>query len=122
MLDKVARADVVRERTVVVPERSHGRVRTTRCYTGIVDPGPNAPKLIRLIRNPVSQELARPVPNKDIPRRTATQWLKPESAMLVKQALAGRERADWPKPTREPIGSLTLPRITADAWLSEDER
>mgnify|MGYP006116004083 CR=1 FL=1 len=122
MLDKVARVDVVPERTVVVPDRSHGRIRTTRSYTGIPEPGPNAPKLIRLIRNPVSQELGRPVANKDIPRRTATEWLKPESALLVKQALAGRGRIDRPRPTREPIGQLTLPRITADAWLGEDKR
>lgn len=117
MLTSVVRQEVVRERTVTVPERTGGRIRKTRSYTGIVEPGPNAPKLIRLIRTPVGQELARPVRQKDASSRSDTEWMKPESAKLVREALSGRERQPWARPTREPTGILTQPRPSADAWL-----
>jgi len=121
MLDKVLRKELVRERTVKVPERTGGRVGIARPYRHIPEPGPNAPKLIRLIRTPVSQELARPVPNKEIPRRTATEWMKPDSARLVREALSGREKPEWPKPTRAWTGIPTRPRPSVSAWLGEGE-
>jgi hypothetical protein len=121
MHDKVVRKELVAERTVKVPERSGGRVGKARPYRHIPEAGPNAPKLIRLIRNPVSLELARPVPNKEIPRRTPTEWLKPESARLVREALSGREKPGWPKPTREKTCAPSRPRASASAWLGRGE-
>lgn len=121
MLGKILRRELVRESTVTVPERSGGRVGKARHYRHIPEPGPNAPKLIRLIRNPVSQELARPLPNKTIPRRATTEWMKPESARLVREALSGRERPEWPKPTRDRTGAPPRPRAPLSAWLGQGE-
>jgi len=121
MLDKVLRKEVVRECMVTLPDRNRGRVVIERPYAHIPEPGPNAPKLIRLIRNPATQELGRPVRNTDISRRTATQWMKPESARLVREALASRELPTRPKPTRERVGAPARPRVSVEAWLLQGE-
>ena len=121
MLVKAIRENVVPERIVTVPERTGGRVVQIRSYRHVPEPGPNAPKLIRLIRTPVQQELARPLPLKGIQRRAATEWMKPDSARMVREALAGRERATWPKATRESARVPDRPRLSAAAWLESDE-
>ena len=121
MLVKALREEILPPRAVTVPDRARGREVKIRDYAHIPEPGPNAPKLIRLIRNPVSQELARPVRNTDIPRRTATEWVKPESARMVREALAQRGRPSWPKATRTVIAAPQRTRLSADAWLSEAE-
>ena len=117
MLVKVRRPELVRPRLVAVPDRTTRQVLGERPYSHIPDPGPNAPKLIRLIRNPVSQELGHHVRNKDMQRRFKTEWLKPESAKMVREALLDRERPPCTRARRDRPGDLDRPRASAEAWL-----
>ncbi len=122
MLVKVQRPELVRPRQVAIPDRSGGRVGKVRGYAHVPEPGPNAPKLIRLIRNPISQELGRPVRGPDTRRRTKTEWMKPESAKMVREALSSRGRIDWPRVTNDDRTLPSRPRVSAEAWLADEER
>jgi hypothetical protein len=122
MLGQVARVEVLKPRLVKNPERTQGRSLKTRRYRHLVEAGPNAPKLIRLIRNPVSQDLGRMRSAKSTTRRSKTEWLRPNSAQMVREARQGRGIEARPRPTRVASGVPTRPQRTSiDAWLNEGE-
>jgi len=112
------RLEVVRPRLVTVPNRDGGRQVKERAYRNQVDAGPNAPKLIRLIRHPYVLEQGTPVRSGDGSQRVRTQWLRPESARLIREARSDRILPSWPKATGEGRAIPVRPRVSAEAWLT----
>ena len=89
IIRRTERLEVVRPRTVSVPERKERRAHSTRTTRKLVEAGPNAPQLKRLIQHPYRQELSRPV--------AGPPWRTPLAAFLsLVKAPLGTRRAVRP--------------------------
>ncbi|MEC9390967.1 MAG: hypothetical protein VX944_12915 [Myxococcota bacterium] len=114
---RTERLEVVRPRIVEIPERKEGRTHSVRTSRNIVDAGPNAPQLKRLIQAPYTQELSRP--------KAGAPWRLPLEPPLtfdpfgstVRLAFADSQRPRWPKATRSTAGLPARPRPTVQAFL-----
>jgi len=117
IIRRTERLEVVRPRTVSVPERKERRTHSTRTTRKLVDAGPNAPQLKRLIQHPYRQELSRPV--------AGPPWRKPLEPPLsfeafgasVRAAFEAGQRPRWPKATRLESGLPTRLRPTVQDFL-----
>ena len=118
---RLARPEVVRARTVTVPERGEARTRKIRFTRRVADPSPNAPKLIRLIRTPFVEDVARP-------RRVGAGRLlavrerhrEPHGCMV--RELMGEPRVPRnARPTRDVPLLAQRSRLSATEWLTKVE-
>ena len=112
IVKKTERLEVIRPRKVQLREQRDVREHGVRATRNTVDPAPNAPKLIRLIRYPYAQEVTRPQAGEPwrVPRSTRT---KPERfGETVRLAFADARRVRWPKATRTESGLPSRARIS----------
>lgn len=121
ILKRTQRLEVVKPRKISARAPKEIAKHGVRKNRKIVDAGPNAPQLKRLIQHPYAQELSRP--------RAGKGWRQPLNTKLqivpfgeaVKTAFADCQRVRWPKATREHPGPMVRPRISADDFLQSGE-
>ena len=118
IIHRTQRLDVVRPRLVDIPDPKAIRTHSVRASRNLVEAGPNAPQLKRLIQHPYTQELSRPKPGK--PWR---QPLTPPVALepfgsQVRAAFEAGERPRWPQATREYVGLPHRDRPSLDVYLA----
>ncbi|MCB9776959.1 MAG: hypothetical protein H6742_00170 [Alphaproteobacteria bacterium] len=106
-----------------VPERVLAtRSGATRPCRRQVEPGPNTPKLIRLVRTPYRQETDRVRVDKSRTAekrvRVADQIREPFGVQL-RVLMVEIERPAFPKPTDVHPPLPTRSRLAADGWLSD---
>ena len=117
IVQRTERLEVVKPRLVEIPERKQGRNQSVRTTRKIVDAGPNAPQLKRLIQAPYTQELSRP--------KVGEPWRLPLEPPLtiepfgstVRLAFADSQRPRWPRATRTTSGLPVRSRPTVQAFL-----
>jgi hypothetical protein len=112
-----ARRDPIPPPRLKVFEPKTTRAHKVRAYREIVEAGPNAPKLNRLIRRRYAEECVRPQRQPSW-RLTFEDRTPPTLSGRVRAALDARQPPErWPRATRECSGIPKRPRIDADAWL-----
>ena len=121
ILKRTKRLDVVKPRTIKAREPKAIAKHGVRKNRKIIEAGPNAPQLKRLIQHPYTQELSRPRAGKPWrqPLNTALEMVPFGSA--VKTAFEDCRRVSWPKATREHPGPMVRPKISLDAFLESGE-
>ena len=117
ILRRTERLEVVRPRTVTVPERKERRTHSIRDSRKLADAGPNAPQLKRLIQYPYRQDVVRPVAGE--PWRVPLEPpLAPEAfGASVRAAFDAGRRPRWPKATRAEPGLPSRIRPTVQEFL-----
>ena len=122
IVKKTERLDVIKPCKVQIREQREIREHGVRTIRNIVDPGPNAPKLIRLIRHPYAQEVTRPQPGQPWrqPRTTAMK-LEPFGE-TVREAFKDSQRVRWPRATRSESGLPKRARISEITAQLEEEK
>ena len=113
IVKKTERLEVVKPRKVQLRDvrevREHG-IRKTR---NIVEAGPNAPKLIRLIRHPYAETVTRPQRG-DPWRQPRDERLAPEPfGKDVRAAFDEARRPRWPRATRAESGLPERVRVSS---------
>jgi hypothetical protein len=113
---KTERLEVVKPRTMQVREPRTMREHAIRNSRNTVEAGPNAPKLIRLIRHPYAETVTRP--QRGEPWR---QPLEPRVDLVpfgadVRAAFQDAQRPRWPRATRELAGMPERPRVSLLSW------
>jgi hypothetical protein len=122
ILQSTARLEVIKPRLVKLPEPKTVRIHSVRSTRNIVEAGPNAPQLKRLIQYPYTQETVRP--------RAGKPWRQPLEARMapdpfgqaVRAAFRDCERPSWPKVTRDSFGLPRRVRPSIDEWIAEGEK
>jgi hypothetical protein len=117
ILKRTQRLDVIKPRTIKVWEPAKLPTHAVRDSRKVIEAGPNAPQLKRLIQHPYTQELARPRPSKP--------WRQPLNSALrvepfgqdVRAAFKASERPRWPRVTRSQVGPAPRSRPTIDDFL-----
>ena len=109
---KTERLEVVKPRTVQVREQRDVREHGVRKSRNIVEAGPNAPKLIRLIRYPYAQEVTRPKAGKPWREPRAERSRAERFGESVRAAFADGKRIRWPKATRAESGLPVRIRVS----------
>ncbi len=104
---KTERLEVVKPRKVQLREEREIREHGVRRNRNIVEPSPNAPKLIRLVRHPYTQEVTRPKAGEPWRQPRADRDVSERFGEAVRAAFAEGARPRWPKATRAESG---LPR------------
>ena len=113
----IARRDPIPPSRVKVFEPKTTRTHSVRTYREIIEAGPNAPKLNRLIRRRYAEECVRPQRQASW-RLTFEDRTPPTLSGRVREALDAHKPPErWPRATRESSGIPKRPRIDADAWL-----
>ena len=109
---KTERLEVVKPHKVQLREQREIREHGVRQNRNIVEPGPNAPKLIRLVRHPYTQDVTRPKAG-DPWRQPRTERRVSESfGEAVRAAFADGQRPRWPKVTRAEAGLPNRLRVS----------
>ncbi len=116
---KTERLEVVKPRKVQLREPRDMREHSIRNSRNIVEAGPNAPKLIRLIRHPYAEEVTRP--------QRGEPWRQPLEARVapdpfgadVRAAMQDGQRPRWPRATREENGMPQRPRVSSLSWFGQ---
>ena len=118
IVKRTERLDVVKPRKVKLPDPREVRTHSVRPSRAVVEAGPNAPQLKRLIQHPYTQELTRP--------RAGKPWRKPLEPRTtpepfgaeVRAAFEEGERPRWPRATREVVGFSERERLSVDEYLA----
>jgi hypothetical protein len=113
IVKKTERLEVVKPRIVQLREPRDVRQHGIRNSRNIVEAGPNAPKLIRLIRHPYTETVTRPQRGKP--------WREPREPRIapepfgseVRAAFREGQRPRWPRATREEKGMPERPRVSS---------
>ena len=121
LVTRTRRLEVVKPRLVQVAPAKDLSKHETRRIRNIVDAGPNAPQLKRLIQYPYTQSTTYP--------RLGKPWRQPKRLALeitpageaVKEAMAVGKRPRWPRVTRKVFGPQARPRPSLDAYLVGEE-
>ena len=122
ILQRTTRLEVIKPRKVDLPEPKAARLHSVRSTRNIVEAGPNAPQLKRLIQYPYAQETVRP--------RKGKPWRQPLEARtgpepvgkVVRAAFRNGEKPTWPKVTRDLVGLPLRPRPSIEEWISQGGR
>jgi len=118
IIKKTERLEVVKPRKVQLRESRELRDHSIRKTRNTVEAGPNAPKLIRLIRHPYAESVARPV--------RGAPWRQPLEERVapdpfgsdVRAAFDDAKRPRWPRATRKEAG---LPKRVRVSTLSASD-
>ena len=119
IVTRTRRLDVVPPRTIQSWEPKRLPKHDTRRSRNIVEAGPNAPQLKRLIQYPYSQSTTHPRPGKP--------WREPLKSGIdlmpageaVRTAMVAGERPRWPRATRPEAGPQARPRPSVDDFLQQ---
>ena len=119
IMRRTRRLDVVRASELKVCEPKRLPKHETRRSRNIVDAGPNAPQLKRLIQYPYTQSTTHPRPGKP--------WRQPLGASLnlrpvgetIREAFIDGQPPRWPKVTRSTFGPQARPRPTAEDFIRQ---
>lgn len=120
IVKRTERLEVVKPRLVQGREPRDVRTHEIRASRNVVEAGPNAPQLKRLIQHPYTQELSRPKAGK--PWR---QPLEPPMSLEpfgsgVRAAFEEGERPRWPKVTRDRVGLPHRERPSLAEYLATE--
>jgi len=115
---RTRRLDVVKPSTLKAWEPKRLPTHATRRTRNVVDAGPNAPQMKRLIQYPYAQSTTHPRPGKPWRQRLgATLELRP-TGLSVQEAMADGQRPRWPKATRSVFGPQPRPRPSVADYLN----
>ncbi len=115
---KTERLEVVKPRKVQIREARELRKHGTKKTRKIVEAGPNAPKLIRLIRHPYAETVTKPKRGEPW-RQPLEQRIAPEPfGTTVRHAFDDARLPRWPRATRAKSG---LPKRIRVSTLSLSE-
>jgi len=114
--------EVVKDRTIKAWEPKRLPKHGTRRNRKVVDAGPNAPQLKRLIQYPYAQSTTHPRPGKPWRQRLGSAIELRPTNVLVQEAMADGQRPRWPKATRLVSGPQPRPRPSISDYLNgQDE-
>jgi hypothetical protein len=119
ILQLTTRLEVIKPRLANLPEPKSVRIHSVRSTRNIVEAGPNAPQLKRLIQYPYTQETVRPKAGKPWRQPLEARMAPDPFGQAVRAAFRDAERPSWPKATRESIGLERPPRPTIDEWIAQ---
>ncbi len=120
---KTERLEVVKPRKVQIREERDIREHAVRNNRNVVEAGPNAPKLIRLIRHPYVQDVTRPKAGEPWRQPRTDRSMSERFGESVRAAFADGQRPSWPKATRSESGLPTRVRISdICAFTAGDEQ
>ena len=118
IVKRTERLDVVKPRRVSLPDPREVRTHSVRSSRKIVEAGPNAPQLKRLIQHPYAQEVVRPRAGEPL-RSPLERRMAPEPfGAEVRAAFEEGERPRWPRATREVVGFTQRRRLSVDEYLA----
>ena len=121
ILRRTRRLELVKPRKVQVYEPKTLPRHDVRKSRNVVDAGPNAPQLKRLIQHPYGEDTTRP--------RAGEPWRQPLNTKLEvipfgtekKAAFAAGARPRWPRVTRAVCGPESRPRPSLSDYLQGGE-
>lgn len=116
---RTERLEVVKPRKVQLREPRDVREHAIRNSRNTVEAGPNAPKMIRLIRHPYAETVTRP--------QRGEPWRQPLDPRVtpdpfgadVRAAFEDGKRPRWPRATRAKAGMPRRPRVSALSWFDQ---
>ena len=104
IVKKTERLEVVKPRRVQIREARELRLHGTKKTRKIVEAGPNAPKLIRLIRHPYAETVTKPKRGEPW-RQPLEERIAPEPfGTAVRHAFDDARLPRWPRATRDNSG------------------
>ena len=115
---RTRRLDVVKPSAIKSWEPKRLPKHDTRRSRNIVDAGPNAPQLKRLIQYPYAQSTTHPRPGKPWRQRLGAAIELRPSGSAVREAMADGQRPSWPKATRSVFGPQARPRPSLADYLN----
>ena len=118
---RTERLEVVRPRRVQIRDPKELRTHSVRSSRNVIEAGPNAPQLKRLIQHPYAQELSRPKAGKPWRKRVESPVSPEPFGAEVRAAFEAGERPRWPKATRELVGLPKRDLPSIDAFLNEGD-
>jgi len=119
ILQLTTRLEVIKPRLVDLPEPNTVRIHSVRSSRNIVEAGPNAPQLKRLIQYPYTQETVRPMAGKPWRQPLEARMAPEPVGQVVRAAFRDGARPSWPKVTRDSIGLPRRLRPSIDEWIAE---
>ncbi len=119
MVRRTRRLDVVKPSIIKTWEPKRLPKHDTRRSRKIVDAGPNAPQLKRLIQYPYTQSTTHPRPGKPWRQRLGSAMDLQPTGLAVREAMADGQRPRWPKATRLVSGPQPRHRPSISDYLND---
>ena len=114
---KTERLEVVKPRKVQIREARELRKHGTKKTRKLVEAGPNAPKLIRLIRHPYAETVTTPKRGEPW-RQPLEERVTPEPfGTAVRNALHDSRLPRWPRATRDSAGLPQRIRVSTISFV-----
>ena len=118
IVKRTERLDVVKPRKVKLPDPREVRTHSVRSSRNIVEAGPNAPQLKRLIQHPYAQEVVRPKAGEALRSPLERRMAPDPFGAEVRAAFKEGERPRWPRATRKDVGFPKRRRLSVDEYLA----